>query len=892
MSRSGFMEGDDKEGGVMARARNFMSGDAQFFNAQPNFEQIRRQLDNENISSKKEAMKRVVAQICLGNNMAALFPDVVKNIHAASIELRKLIYYFIVHYSEERPNEALLSISAFQHDLVDQSMHVRALALRTLASVRIAAINPVVMVAIKKCSTDLSPLVRRTAATAISKASRIAKGEDNIAQSIPIIAQLLGDRSMEVVGAAAATFLQICPDRFDLVHKHYRRTCRGLLEADEWGQINLLSLLTRYARHQFVDPNKTPQKKKKEKKKAKPDDSDASSDDESSDSDESVDVLGRTLDMDSDHRLLLTSVKPLFTSLNRAVVIGAASLYFHVAPVSDLDVCAKPLVRILNDDASGHYVALIAIQAFANIKTKPFVPYIRDFYLAPNDAPATRRLRMKILAQLVTKENQIHVINEVRSYLRSYDIPKVVDAIRCLGQITYTLPETTATVIKHILPLLSHRNEDAVTEAVVVLRQLVVQSADKTQTTQIVQKLSQRVLKGTVTSANAKASIIWLVGENIRTHANIAKMAPDFFRLFVKSFKTEQSTVKSHVISLGLKIWLNLEGEGPLADRFKAIFFHLLELVKYDRDYDIRDQGRLVETALDRSSACFDALKTAALAPKPLPQQVDTARHGILIGSMSHVLGTVVQGYREITEWPEAMPDPNAREPPEAASSSTVSEVSSDEEPEDESTDGGSESSDSDGASAKKKPAPKSAAAAKKGAGKAAKSSSDDDTDSSSDEDAGPRARPAAATGAKAPARAPVKVKIMQKMAAKPAPKADRVVEELFTKKHVDPTGDEFTKATAMHGVQLSYRAVRAGDHVDLTVKFENTGGTDFEEVKLDEEAAADRIESHTADGFALNNGETHQVKVTVRDGYPQITLNFTLDVVETIQLTADLPQA
>lgn len=51
-------------------------------------------------------------------------------------------------------------------------------------------------------------------------------------------------------------FQEVCPDRIDLVHRHYRKLCALLVDVDEWGQIAILSMLTRYARTQFLDPNK------------------------------------------------------------------------------------------------------------------------------------------------------------------------------------------------------------------------------------------------------------------------------------------------------------------------------------------------------------------------------------------------------------------------------------------------------------------------------------------------------------------------------------------------------------------------------------------------------------------------------------------------------------
>ena len=51
-------------------------------------------------------------------------------------------------------------------------------------------------------------------------------------------------------------FEMVCPDRIDLVHKNYRKLCTLLVDVDEWGQVVILNMLTRYARTQFVNPNR------------------------------------------------------------------------------------------------------------------------------------------------------------------------------------------------------------------------------------------------------------------------------------------------------------------------------------------------------------------------------------------------------------------------------------------------------------------------------------------------------------------------------------------------------------------------------------------------------------------------------------------------------------
>ena len=47
----------------------------------------------------------------------------------------------------------------------------------------------------------------------------------------------------------------VCPERIDLIHKNYRKLCNLMVDVDEWGQVTILSMLTRYARTQFVSPN-------------------------------------------------------------------------------------------------------------------------------------------------------------------------------------------------------------------------------------------------------------------------------------------------------------------------------------------------------------------------------------------------------------------------------------------------------------------------------------------------------------------------------------------------------------------------------------------------------------------------------------------------------------
>lgn len=56
---------------------------------------------------------------------------------------------------------------------------------------------------------------------------------------------LLQDNSTLVIGSAIAAFQEVCPERADLLHPNIRKLCRLCADTDEWGQIIILTVLTR-----------------------------------------------------------------------------------------------------------------------------------------------------------------------------------------------------------------------------------------------------------------------------------------------------------------------------------------------------------------------------------------------------------------------------------------------------------------------------------------------------------------------------------------------------------------------------------------------------------------------------------------------------------------------
>jgi AP-3 complex subunit beta len=105
---------------------------------------------------------------------------------------------------------------------------------------------------------------------------------------LPILTSLISSHATSAhaalsAGAAARALLTIAPTRLDILHPHFRRLARLLIDADAWGQVDLLEMLVRYSRRMLSKPSEDGE------------------------------------DMDPDLKLLLDSAEPIFMSRNPAV---------------------------------------------------------------------------------------------------------------------------------------------------------------------------------------------------------------------------------------------------------------------------------------------------------------------------------------------------------------------------------------------------------------------------------------------------------------------------------------------------------------------------------------------------------------------------------------------
>ncbi|KOB69437.1 AP-3 complex subunit beta-2, partial [Operophtera brumata] len=482
---------------------------------------------------------------------------VVKNVVSKNIEVKKLVYVYLVRYAEEQQDLALLSISTFQRALKDPNQLIRASALRVLSSIRVNMIVPIVMLAIRDSSSDMSPYVRKTAAHAIPKLYSAA------------CSWLCGHGVHRGVSGSDESHTQKLQLALLTVLTVYARSCfpdpnnevrfvdELLADVDEWGQLAFLTVLTEYSTDSETD------------KPFYESDSDSAPRTRSSPT------------VDPDLRLLLRAAKPLLQSRNAGVVTAVAQLYYHCAPAQELPPVAKAMIRLLRAPLEVQSV-LLKLEILTNLATEASAAVVlREFqtYVTSNDkvvgsvrgssggeasgggwrglcqggrrqgrqASEDRQLlKLEILTNLATEASAAVVLREFQTYVTSNDKVFAAHTIQAIGRLAVAIQTETETCLNGLLHLLS--SKDVVGGGAASAKAAVARAA--------------KLLRTDRLAPAARAAAVWLVAEHGAEHpraaAILAHLATTFPDQKNKNFYSEPESKKKNEKS-NLELLLELD---------------------------------------------------------------------------------------------------------------------------------------------------------------------------------------------------------------------------------------------------------------------------------------------------------------------------------------------
>jgi vesicle coat complex subunit len=529
-------------------------------------------LDSKYDAEKVEGLKRAIGFIAKGRDCSALFPSVVKNVAVQNMEVKRLVYDYLIYYANKEQELALLAVNTFQKELSDKNPEVRALAIKVMSSSRIPAIMPILLQGIKQSIRDDSILVRQAAVNSIIKCYQM--NPENKPVYVDYIELGLKDSSPYVIGCVVNAFNKICPERLDLIHPHFRRLCYVLIDVDSWGQLAILDLLLSYARGQLESPFKN----------AENNNQNNNSNNEQYNLDSFYKDNGTLFNsentIDSDLRLLLDYVKPILQSYNIAVVLKIVTLFYYLAPRKEFNNVALTLLRFISKNYEQQYIILQNILTITRSMPDIYKYHIKYFFINNEDPYYIKDLKMKILMNLTDVHNSNTVYNEFYSYIRNEDPKLVVLTMEAISSITKKLPVLTEIFLRLLLSKITSKNDQVSAECIIVIRKLLKLYPEDN--SNIIKYLAK--ILPNITVPKAKANLLWLIGQYCQS---IIIFVPDILRTFAKQFTKEELQVKYQILNLAAK----LASVDPQPKNL-LLFEYVLKLARYDINYDLRDKAR------------------------------------------------------------------------------------------------------------------------------------------------------------------------------------------------------------------------------------------------------------------------------------------------------------
>lgn len=168
------------------------------------------------------------------------------------MELKKLVYLYIINYAKIKPDLTIMAVNSFQKDARDRgNPMMRALAVRTMGCIRVERITEYLCESLKDALTDDDPYVKKTAAIAVSKLYQTSPRLVKDHSLIKMLQNMILDGNAVVVSNSVASLLEISrssgKNYLRLKHNNnLNKLLAALIDANEWGKIYIMEGISSY----------------------------------------------------------------------------------------------------------------------------------------------------------------------------------------------------------------------------------------------------------------------------------------------------------------------------------------------------------------------------------------------------------------------------------------------------------------------------------------------------------------------------------------------------------------------------------------------------------------------------------------------------------------------
>ncbi|CCL99815.1 uncharacterized protein FIBRA_01839 [Fibroporia radiculosa] len=541
-----------------------------------NFE-LSADLNSEYREKRKDAIKKVIANMTVQKDVSGLFPDVLKNMQTDDLEQKKLVYLYLMNYAKTQPELVILAVNTFVKDTDDPNPLVRALAIRTMGCLRAEKIIDYLCDPLQKCLRDDNPYVRKTAALCVAKLYDL-KPELVLENGfLETLQEMIADSNPMVVANTvaalsdihtAATAAGTSSDAFQITSVILNKLLVALNECSEWGRVAILNALARY---------------------------------------ETVD------EKESEH--ICERVVPQFQHANASVVLAAVKVVMiHMRHVHSenltkqfLRKMAPPLVTLLSNPPEVQWVALRNINLLLQKRPELLSNEMRVFFCKYNDPLFVKVEKLDIMVRLAGENNVDALLSELKEYASEVDVDFVRKSIKAIGQTAIKIDVAAERCVNVLLELIGTRVSYVVQEAVVVMKDIFRKYPATYEG--VIPTLCANLDE--LDEPEAKASLIWIIGE----YANKIDNADELLSIFVDTFTEESYPVQLQTLTAVVKLFLQKpDGSQGLVQR-------VLNTATKDCDSpDVRDRAYIYWRLLSTDPGAAKAVVLSHRPPITLPR--------------------------------------------------------------------------------------------------------------------------------------------------------------------------------------------------------------------------------------------------------------------------------
>ncbi|KAL0371842.1 UNVERIFIED_CONTAM: Beta-adaptin-like protein C [Sesamum calycinum] len=465
-------------------------------------------------------LRKVIAAMTVGKDVSSLFTDVVNCMQTENLELKKLVYLYLINYAKSQPDLAILAVNTFVKDSQDPNPLIRALAVRTMGCIRVDKITEYLCDPLQRCLKDDDPYVRKTAAICVAKLYDINAELVEDRGFLDALKDLISDNNPMVVANAVAALAEIQETSsrpiFEITSSTLTKLLTALNECTEWGQVFILDALSKY---------------------------------KATDAREAENIVER--------------VTPRLQHANCAVVLSAVKMILlQMELITSTDVvrnlCKKmapPLVTLLSAEPEIQYVALRNINLIVQKRPTILAHEIKVFFCKYNDPIYVKMEKLEIMIKLASDRNIDQVLLEFKEYATEVDVDFVRKAVRAIGRCAIKLERAAERCISVLLELIKIKVNYVVQEAIIVIKDIFRRYPNTYES--IIATLCESL--DTLDEPEAKASMIWIIGE----YAERIDNADELLESFLESFPEEPPQVQLQLLTATVKLFLKKPTEGP-----------------------------------------------------------------------------------------------------------------------------------------------------------------------------------------------------------------------------------------------------------------------------------------------------------------------------------------